>query len=213
MSIIESSKTYDKEYQSYYKQLLADSIGENTPYSKTLEYIEKTVKARNLTPMQEAQMTVNLMSNIAIGTTNTAMTAAIELTSRARRSEVELKIMNINAGIAESTKQYKIDSAKADRDVKVNSVPHRVNLAVHQAENAKQNSLFTREKIIQLIAGAKSNNTIKAMDSLGELILGFAQGEIVPPQMMMMEHLKLIKVLSPTVSVPTAAQLALTKLV
>lgn len=241
MSVVEVPKTYKEDYKANYNQILKDATADETPYAKTLEYIAKTVKARNLTPLQEAQMTVNLMSNVTIGITTNAMTAAIELTSRERRSADELKILAVKAEIEEATKLIKIENAKTSQKLKDIQLAFEqikagdISFTYTYVKDADGNDTteiltkvlnagkgktqieavteFEMEKKTQLIAGAIDNKNLKTLASVNDMITGFAQGEIIPPAILMQISAEIIKILTPTTVFEVPEDFTLTKLV
>ncbi len=146
-----TSSTYKESTLSTFADLMATSISESTPYSKTLDYLQTEFDEDNLTPKEKATLKAQVMSNITSSITNYAMQLSPTIANKELRITDELAMLLNQRDISDSTKQYKIDQAK------------------EQAENIKQNALFVKEKITQLVKAAKDNNRIQAGKILEEL--------------------------------------------
>lgn len=144
-------KTFETMFLQVFSNVMSAAIGDDTPYSKTLDYLQTEFKDDNLTPKEKANLKAQVMANITTSITNNAMMHATQITNKELRIGDELAIL------------------KNQRDVSDGTVQFKINQAEQTAENAKQNALFVKEKIAQLIKAAKDNNRIQAGKILEEL--------------------------------------------
>lgn len=144
-------KAFETTFLEVFSNVMSAAITSDTPYQKTLDYLQSELDDDNLTPKEKANLKAQVMANITTSITNNAMTLAMQLANKELRLSDELAILNNQRTISDATVQFKIDQTE------------------QQAENTKQAALFTKEKVTQLIKAAKDNNRIQAGKILEEL--------------------------------------------
>lgn len=146
-----TSHTFKEETLHVFKELMQTSTSENTPFDKTVKYLQTELDDDNLTPKEKATLKAQVMSNITSSITNNAMSISPNIANKNFRLDDEIIMLKNQRDISNQTKQYKINQTK------------------EQAEAAKQNALYAKERIAQLVKAAKDNNRIQASKIIEEL--------------------------------------------
>ncbi len=188
--------TFKDDYLLNYSSLMKEAVKEGTPFAENKKFIEEQVSSLNLMNKEKAEIMAKAMTDLTVALTGKSMEIALVLTEKALKIKNEISNLNTQTEIVTETKQFKIDQAKAVKDLAVNTVPHKINLAIHTATKMKNEGIDVAEKTKQLIRSVDFNNIIKAMEHLAEMIGTICAGGLVPPKQVFVIFFLLNKKLS-----------------
>ena len=80
---------FKPKYQANFSSILASTIAAGTPYQETLSFLNTQFDQYNLTDEYKAQLQAQLLSNMTISFTNSAMQTAISVTDKEIMADVQ----------------------------------------------------------------------------------------------------------------------------
>lgn len=99
MSYAEDLEAINAEYMQKFKELLALSVNENSPYKESLKFLNEKLDEYAIPDTQKVQVLAQLLPNMTITFTNTAMQAALSLLETSRRARA-LEMQHYHAVLA-----------------------------------------------------------------------------------------------------------------
>ncbi|MDL0089879.1 hypothetical protein [Campylobacter gastrosuis] len=84
----ESTELINAEYMQKFKEILALSVNENSPYKESLKFLNEKLDEYAIPDIQKVQVLAQLLPNMTITFTNTAMQTALSLLETSRRARL-----------------------------------------------------------------------------------------------------------------------------
>jgi len=86
-------KAFETSFLEVFPSLMSAAISTDTPYQKTLDYLQTELDDSNLTPAEKANLKAQVMANITTSITNNAMSLAMQMTEKEIKIGTELDIL------------------------------------------------------------------------------------------------------------------------
>lgn len=169
-----------------FKELLIASLGENTPYQATLNFLEEKLKGL-ISEEQRVQVLTNVLSTITTQFTIQAMESSRALSLEDLLFEKKLELMNKEIEKA----QAQIDLAKGELGFN----RARTQLVAAQTESEGEK----KKNIVRERSAMDDQLRIKEAEFLTNAVFGFGAGGLQTPQGLLESMLKAIKKITQSV--------------
>lgn len=164
---------FNKNYLLNFKSILEASIAQDSPYQKSVTYLNEQFDKYNLSDELRAKHMSALMAELTINFTNTAMQTAGDLTHRDMTLEEELRGLKLKNDLFEEKKKYEVEILK-----------EQVNLTKAQKEKTDSEKALVDAQKKAIDEQVKDNRVIKAASVLGEFLQMISRNDLNPPASM-----------------------------
>lgn len=173
-----------------FKDLMAESIKDETPYKLAINYIDKATEDGIIDDKEKVEAISTMMAQIVVGTTSKAMDTALSMEIQDQKLDKNLLLLDKQiAGSTANTAAIEADTARKDSintkqlskmqeeiDLLSGTKQHKIELADAQVDKVIAETNMINEEKTQLIASVGFNNKIKAADSLADTYGTFGAG-------------------------------------
>lgn len=171
---------FTDKYIANFGDMLTETTTANTPYQKTLEYLNEQYDKYNISNELRAKYISELLANLTMGYTAQAMAQAMELTYRELTFDEEMN------GLKEQTKSARLRNEELERGMndRLAGLKKQNELVDAQIKKLKDETELAKSQKEAIDRQVKDNRIIKATSTLGGFISeNQAGGMIVPADM------------------------------
>lgn len=131
------------------KEILALSVNENSPYKESLKFLNEKLDDYAIPDTQKVQVLAQLLPNMTIAFTTTAMQTALALLETAERAH-NISIQTMHDILIYDTKKKEVEAGVALKEAQIRDINENIQVRISQKANLDKDLQIKNEQLSEL---------------------------------------------------------------